>query len=94
MLPPAARLALLINGLVALLTSGVSLVVLLIAPLGLATVITLTLLIGLCSFGGGLAGDALLLWALPAARNRGTERQRPGAVSNRRLPARGLPPQR
>jgi hypothetical protein len=94
MLPPAARLALLINGLVALLTSGVSLVVLLIAPLGLATVITLTLLIGLCSFGGGLAGDALLLWALPGSRNRGTERQGPGAVSTRRFPARGLPPQR
>lgn len=94
MLPPAARLALLINGLLALLTSGISLVLLLIAPLGLATVITLTLLIGLCSFGGGLAGDALLLWALPASRNRGAERQRPGAASNRRLPARGLPPRR
>lgn len=94
MFPPAARLALLINDLVALLTSGVSLVLLLIAPLGLATVITLTLLIGLCSFGGGLAGDALLLWALPGARNSGTQRQRPGRASARRLPARGLPPRR
>jgi len=90
----AARLALVINSLLALLTSGVSLVVLLIAPLGLASVITLTLLIGLCSFAGGLAGDAALLWALPGSRNRGTERQRSGAASNRRLPARGLPPQR
>lgn len=94
MLPPAARLALLINGVVALLTSGVSLVVLLIAPLGLATVITLTLLIGLCSFGGGLAGDALLLWALPGSRNSDTQHQRPDRASARRSPARGLPPRR
>lgn len=94
MLPPAARLALLINGVVALLTSGVSLVVLLIAPLGLATVTTLALLIGLCSFGGGLAGDALLLWALPGSRNSDTQHQRPDRASARCSPARGLPPRR
>lgn len=64
----ASRLVLLLNAGVALLTSGVSLMLLLIAPLGLATVIGLTLWIALCSLVGGLAADVLLLRLLPDRR--------------------------
>ncbi len=79
----------------ALITTGVSLVVLLIAPLGLATVITLTALIGVCSLAGGLIGDVVLLWALPAARPSTSAKQRRDNGGGRRaLPARGLPPRR
>jgi hypothetical protein len=55
------KLILLANSLVALLTSGVTLVLLLIAPLGLATVLTCTLLVGLFTLAGGLAGDLLIV---------------------------------
>lgn len=97
MLSPATRLSLLINGLVALVTTGVSLVVLLIAPLGLASVITLTALIGVCSFAGGMLGDVVLLWALPAARHSSSASQRRGSSERggrRALSALGLPPRR
>ncbi len=86
-MPPATKLSLLVNGLMALLNAAVSLVLLLIAPLGLATVITLTLAIAACTFVAGLAGDALLLWALPASRSTGGTGSRP----QRRLPRPGLP---
>ncbi len=89
-MPPSTKLSLLVNGLTALLNAGVSLVLLLIAPLGLATVITLTLAIAACTFVAGLAGDALLLWALPASRSAGTAGTRP----QWRLPRPGLPPRR
>jgi hypothetical protein len=57
------KLMLVVNGLVALLTAGATLVLLLIAPLGLATVLTCTLLVWLFTLTGGLAGD-LLIWRL------------------------------
>lgn len=57
------KLVLVVNGLVALLTTGATLVLLLIAPLGLATVLTCTLLVGLFTLAGGVAGD-LLIWRL------------------------------
>lgn len=68
------KLALLINALVALLEAGAALVLLLIAPLGLATVATLTLLIGLGAFLGGLLGDVLLL-SLLTSRPKATQPQ-------------------
>jgi len=55
------KLLLVVNGLVALLTTGATLVLLLIAPLGLATVLTCSVLVGLFTMAGGLAGD-LLIW--------------------------------
>lgn len=54
---------LLANGCVALITSGGTLVVLLIAPLGLAAVLSCTLLVALLSFATGLAAD-VLLWRM------------------------------
>lgn len=54
-------LILLANGGVALLTSGTTLLLLLIAPLGLAAVLTCTVLVALLSFGAGVVKD-LLLW--------------------------------
>lgn len=48
------------NGCVALITSGGALVVLLIAPLGLAAVVTCTVLVALLSFTVGLVADVLL----------------------------------
>jgi hypothetical protein len=55
------KLLVLVNALVALLCAGATLVLLLIAPLGLAAVLACTLLVGLISFGAGLAGD-LVIW--------------------------------
>lgn len=60
-MPQPLPLILLANGGVALLTSGATLVLLLIAPLGLAGVITCTMLVALISFGAGVVKD-LLLW--------------------------------
>lgn len=51
----------------------ISLVVLLIAPLGLAAVITLTLLITLSTYGCCAAGDRLLAWLGQRTRQRGDE---------------------
>lgn len=60
-MPQPLPLILLANGGVALLTSGATLVLLLIAPLGLAGVITCTMLVALLSFGAGVLKD-LLFW--------------------------------
>ena len=61
------RLSLLVHGSVALVSGLISLTLLLIAPLGLATVIVLTLLLTAVSFLGGFAGERMLRW-LGAAR--------------------------
>jgi hypothetical protein len=48
-----------------------------------------------CSLAGGLIGDVVLLWALPAARPSTSAKQRRDNGGGRRaLPARGLPPRR
>lgn len=57
------RIMLLVNGCVALATAAVTLLLLLIAPLGLAAVITITLLVALLTMLGGVLGD-LVLWRL------------------------------
>lgn len=84
-------MSLLVNGLTTLLNGAVALTLLLIAPLGLATVVTLTLAIAVCTFVAGLAGDALLLWALPGSRGASTA---DGGRTQRRLPRPGLPTRR
>lgn len=56
----AVRSMLVANGCVALTTGAATLVVLLIAPLGLAAVVTCTVMVGLVSFGMGLVADVLL----------------------------------
>jgi hypothetical protein len=83
------RMFLVVNGGVALLSGGVTLVLLLIAPLGLATVITLTLLVTLICFVGGVAGDLLLWrWLLPegASLSREGQRNEGRLVGGRSLP--------
>jgi hypothetical protein len=55
------RLLLFVNGCVALVTSGAALVVLLIAPLGLAAVLSCTGLVAVFSFVLGVGAD-LWLW--------------------------------
>lgn len=62
----AMRSLLLVNGCVALITSAGALVVLLIAPLGLAAVLSCTLLVALLSFAAGLLAD-VLLWRILGA---------------------------
>ncbi len=57
------RLLLVVNGVVAAAAGSATLVLLLIAPLGLAAVLTLTLLVTLVCLAGGMAGD-LVLWRL------------------------------
>jgi len=66
----ALRAMLVANGCVSILTSAGALVVLLIAPLGLAAVLSCTLLVGLLSFGIGLAAD-VVLWRLWLAQGLG-----------------------
>jgi len=55
------KLIVVVNALVALLTGLGTLVLLLIAPLGLAAVLSCTLLVVLLTFGAGLVGD-LVIW--------------------------------
>jgi hypothetical protein len=55
------RLIVVVNALTALLTAFGTLVLLLIAPLGLAAVLSCTLLVALLTFGAGIAGD-LVIW--------------------------------
>ena len=62
------HLILLMNGCVALLTGGVALLVLLIAPLGLAAVITCTILVTALNFVGGVLADLVLWRLLPMGR--------------------------
>lgn len=72
---PIRRPALLVQLLISLLNGAITLVLLLIAPLGLAAVITLTLLITSSTFLTGLGGGVLQRWL------DGTERKKshPGA---------------
>ena len=56
------RASLLVHAVVAGVNGLISLTLLLIAPLGLATVITLTLLLTLSTFLGGLSGERILRW--------------------------------
>lgn len=61
--PKDMRLVLLANGAVALAASAFTLVLLLIAPLGLAAVLTCTVLVALVTLAGGVMAD-LMLWRL------------------------------
>jgi hypothetical protein len=65
-----ARTILLVNAAVAVVTSGAALVVLLIAPLGIAAVLTCTGLVAALSFGLGILADLWLLHGLGGGRNR------------------------
>jgi hypothetical protein len=68
------RPRLLVAALVAGWNGLIALVVLLIAPLGLAAVLTLTLLITLNSFAGFWAGSRVIGWLEPGGRPSGAER--------------------
>jgi uncharacterized RDD family membrane protein YckC len=67
---PTRRPALLVQLLISLLNGAITLVLLLIAPLGLAAVITLTLLITASTFLTGLGGGVLQRWLEGAGRQR------------------------
>lgn len=86
------RPTLVVQGLISLVNGAIALVLLLIAPLGLASVITLTLLITASTFCCGVVGRGLLQWlegsdshtgAIPGNR-RSVTRTLPAAT--RRLP--------
>jgi hypothetical protein len=85
-----ARTILLVNAAVAVVTSGAALVVLLIAPLGIAAVLTCTGLVAALSFGLGIVADLWLWHGLGGCRNR------PGFPDSEGWEARderrGLPP--
>jgi len=85
-----ARAILLVNAAVAVVTSGAALVVLLIAPLGIAAVLSCTGLVAVLSFGLGIVAD-LWLW-----HGLGSGRKRPGFPDSEGWEARderrGLPP--
>ena len=63
---------LLVNSCVALATAAITLVLLLIAPLGLAAVLTITLLVALLTMLAGVVGD-LVLWRLLLPTRPGAE---------------------
>lgn len=82
-MPPAFhRPALLVQGLISLVNGAIALVLLLIAPLGLASVITLTVLITASTFCCGALGRVLQQWLESAT----SPRSLPPAT--RRLPRR------
>jgi len=56
------RISLFVNLLVSIVNGAIVLVLLLIAPLGLASVITLTLLITISTFVSGIAAVVLVRW--------------------------------
>jgi hypothetical protein len=60
------RLIVVVNALAALLTALGTLVLLLIAPLGLAAVLSCTLLVALLTFGAGMVGDLVIWRRLPS----------------------------
>lgn len=64
------RTILLVNAAVAVVTSGAALVVLLIAPLGIAAVLSCTGLVAALSFGLGILADLWLWHGLRGGRNR------------------------
>jgi hypothetical protein len=59
------RAALVRNLAVALLNGGITLIILLIAPLGLAAVIINTLLVTIASFANATAGDTIVRFLQP-----------------------------
>ena len=92
---PTIRALLVANGCVALITSSAALVVLLIAPLGLAGVITCTLLVALLCFSAGLVAD-VVLWRLLQANGTGPgfDGPRGSILAGGRLPFLGRPKER
>ncbi|MCT0224002.1 CRISPR-associated protein Csx18 [Synechococcus sp. CS-1328] len=78
------RPSLLVHAVVAGVNGLISLTLLLIAPLGLATVITLTLLLTLSTFLGGLSGEGVLRW-LQHSRQRPWRVVRPAPRGDRQL---------
>lgn len=76
------KISVLLNLLVAMVNGAVTLVLLLIAPLGLATVITCTVLVTLVSFALGVVADVLLWRLLPADQAIGHGR---AATTDQRL---------
>lgn len=84
------RALVLANACVALITSGGALVVLLIAPLGLAAVISCTVLVALLSFCAGLSAD-VVLWRLLLAKgsNAGPDEPAASILPDSRMPLLG-----
>lgn len=62
----SARAALVRNAAVALLNGGITLIILLIAPLGLLAVIVTTILVTLASLVNGIASDAVINFLQPS----------------------------
>ena len=85
-----ARTILLLNAGVALITSGAALVVLLIAPLGMAAVLSCTGLVAALSFVLGVVADLWLWHGLNDGRNRKGFSNSTGRKA--RAERRGLPP--
>ncbi|MCT0212417.1 MULTISPECIES: CRISPR-associated protein Csx18 [unclassified Synechococcus] len=81
---PSTRAALLVQGLISLINGAISLVLLLIAPLGLASVITLTLLITASTFCCGLLGRVLQQW-LAIRDGKATNASSAGRTAGRSL---------
>jgi hypothetical protein len=66
----SARAAIVRNAAVALVNGVITLIILLIAPLGLATVIVNTLLVTIASFGSAMAADRTVVYLQPRPQPR------------------------
>lgn len=72
------RTSLLVHALVALVNGLISLTILLIAPLGLLAVITLTVFLMLVTFLGGVTGERVIRWLAASQASRRSSTLRPG----------------
>ncbi|MEQ8956970.1 MAG: CRISPR-associated protein Csx18 [Coleofasciculus sp. C2-GNP5-27] len=70
------------NSLVALLNGSITLIILLIAPLGLAAVMINTVLVAMATYGVSAISDRVILWLHPVAD---AEFLSPGVSNSRRL---------
>jgi hypothetical protein len=77
MLSSTLKLIVVVNALVSLVTAGGTLVLLLIAPLGLAAVIGCTLLVAGLTFAAGVVAD-LVIWQRPGSAQRAARTALPG----------------
>jgi len=75
------------NVLVGITNGGITLVILLIAPLGLAAVVTNTVMVALATFGVCMGADAVAAWLLPLSSAELLSRPAEGEGKRRRRSA-------
>lgn len=73
------------NALVAISNGSITLIILLIAPLGLAAVIINTLLVTVATYAVSSVADRVIAWLSPSAQAELLKESNPNSMSLRRL---------